>query len=150
MPQWIHDRAKHIREKNPDMPESQSWAIATQQSHATGKTPKGYGTAEGKKEAKKKYDEPKKEYTQTADPGHKSKTSSLALWMGFSDELQKIAAATSTGDVKKSMARKSTLASMPRMTSKPVVKEPEPPSATLDHLSSSRTMPPPPVTMPTA
>jgi hypothetical protein len=150
MPQWIHDRAKHIRAKNPDMPESQSWAIATQQAHATGKSPKGYGTAEGKREAKQKYDEPKSEYKKTADPGHKSKTSSLALWMGFSDELQKIAAAASVGDVTKMMKRKSTLASTPKLTSKPIVKEPEPPSATLDHLSSSRTMPPPPVTMPGA
>jgi hypothetical protein len=31
MPKWIHDRAKHIRAKNPDMPESESWAIATNQ-----------------------------------------------------------------------------------------------------------------------
>ncbi len=31
MPKWIHDRAAHIRAKNPDMPESESWAIATNQ-----------------------------------------------------------------------------------------------------------------------
>lgn len=152
MPQWIHDRAKHIRAKNPDMPESQSWAIATQQAHKLGKTPKSYGTAEGRKEAKKKYDEPKKDYVQTADPSHKNKSSAvdLAMWVGFADELQKIAAAASVGDITKSVARKSTLTKMPKLTSKPVVKEPEPPSATLDHLSSSRTSQPPPVTMPGA
>ncbi len=68
MPEWIHEREKHLKEKNPSMPEHMAWAIATQQSHATGHTPKGYGTAEGKHEAKAKYDEPKKEYEQTANP----------------------------------------------------------------------------------
>ena len=58
MPKLIHDRAEHIRKKNPDMPESEAWAIATQQSHALGKSPKGYGTAEGKREAKEKYSTP--------------------------------------------------------------------------------------------
>jgi len=75
------------------MPKSEAFAIATQQSHATGHTPKDYGTSEGKQEAKKKYDEPKSEYTQTADPSSKAKQSSisLAMMLGFSDELQKIA-----------------------------------------------------------
>lgn len=40
------------------MPESQAFAIATQQSHALGKSPKGYGTAEGKATAKAKYTTP--------------------------------------------------------------------------------------------
>lgn len=152
MPQWIHDRAKHLRAKNPDMPESQSWAIATQQAHKLGKTPKGYGTAEGKREAKKKYDEPKREYVQTADPSHKSKSSSvdMALWMGFADELQKIAAASTVSSVTKNSIKSPTLAKVPKLTSKPVIKEPDPPSGTLDHLSSTRTSQPPPVTMPGA
>jgi hypothetical protein len=68
MPQWIHDRAEHIRAKNPEMPQSMSFAIATQQSHATGKTPKGYGTAEGREEAKEKYTTPGDD-KKTADPG---------------------------------------------------------------------------------
>lgn len=78
---------------NPDMKKSTAFAVATQQSHATGHTPKGYGTAEGKREAKAKYDKPKSDYKQTADPSHKSKSSSvdMALLMGFSDELEKIA-----------------------------------------------------------
>jgi len=67
MPAWIDQRAKHIREKNPDMDESTSWAIATQQAHKLGKTPKNYGTAEGKREAKVKYDKPRKEYRKTAE-----------------------------------------------------------------------------------
>lgn len=84
------------------------------------------------------------------DSNHKPMSQDLALWMGFSDELQKIAAAASVGDITKSINRKSTLTTTPKLTSRPVVKEPEPPSATLDHLSSSRSIQPPPVTMPGA
>lgn len=58
MPAWLHARAEHIQAKNPSMPESEAFAIATQQSHALGKTPKGYGTAKGKRVAKAKYDTP--------------------------------------------------------------------------------------------
>lgn len=68
MPAWIHERAKHILAKNPKMDKSQAFAIATQQSHAKGNTPKGYGTSEGKVVAKAKYDKPKKEYKATANP----------------------------------------------------------------------------------
>jgi len=81
MPAWVHDRVKHLQEKNPSMPEGEAWGIATQQAHKLAKTPKSYGTAEGRRVAKKKYDRPKDEYVQTADP----KTA------GFVDELQKIA-----------------------------------------------------------
>jgi hypothetical protein len=145
MPKWIHDRADHIRGKNPGMPKSLSFAIATQQAHATGKTPKDYGTEEGKQEAKQKYDEPKREYELKADPSHKTKYSGidLVLWKGFGDELLKIAAATSVQDVVKSS--KSGMAK-PKMTSKPVVKEPDPPASTVDQLGSARTIQPPPVT----
>lgn len=58
MPKWIHDRARHIMAKNPSMPESEAWAIATQQSHALGKSPKSYGTVKGREEAKDKYSTP--------------------------------------------------------------------------------------------
>lgn len=68
MPQWIHDRARHIQAKNPGMNESTAFAIATQQAHATGKSPKGYGTSEGREQAKAKYTTPKDD-TKTADPG---------------------------------------------------------------------------------
>lgn len=77
MPAWIHDRADHLMKKNPEMPKGQAFAIATQQSYATGKAPKSYGTSEGRRNAKAKYDESRKHYTQTADP--KSKTSSIDL-----------------------------------------------------------------------
>lgn len=84
MPQWIHDRAKHLRKKNPEMSESQSFAIATQQSHAAGKSPKGYGTSEGRREAKQKYDSPARAYEKQADPRSKAKTAGrLALLSGF-------------------------------------------------------------------
>ena len=68
MPAFIHDRAEHILAKNPSMDKSQAFAIATQQSHAVGKSPKGYGTVEGKRTAKKKYPHVK-EYTKGANPG---------------------------------------------------------------------------------
>lgn len=128
------------------MPKSMSFAIATQQAHATGHTPKGYGTAQGKRTAKRKYDEPKSEYKQTADPSHKSKTSSLSLafWKGFTDELQKIAAATGLSDVTKSITRKSGLVATPKQTSIP--REPTPPAPVKDLLSSAKTIQPPPVT----
>ena len=69
MPAWIHNRAEHLLAKNPSMNKSTAFAIATQQSHKMGKTPKGYGTSEGKREAKEKYDKPKKEYVKGANPG---------------------------------------------------------------------------------
>jgi len=68
MPEWIHNRAEHISAKNPSMPKSQAFAIATQQSHAVGKTPKGYGTAEGRHVAKAKFSTPKDD-KKMANPG---------------------------------------------------------------------------------
>ncbi len=145
MPKWIHEREQHIKRENPSMPESEAWGIATEQAYATGKAPKnGFGTASSKREAHNKYDSPKSEYKQTADPAHKSKTSSLHLWAAFSDELQKIAAAATVATVTKPV--RAAKASLPKLVSKPVVKEPEPPSSTLDVLRSSQTIPPPPVT----
>lgn len=82
MPQWIHDRAEHISAKNPDMPKGQAFAIATQQAHAAGKSPKSYGTAEGKREAKVKYDK------KTANPGGLDSAKIAAA--AFFDELLKI------------------------------------------------------------
>jgi len=69
MPEWVHNRAEHILAKNPDMPKSQAFAIATQQGHALGKTPKSYGTRAGRREAKSKYDTPKDD-KKTANPGN--------------------------------------------------------------------------------
>lgn len=58
MPAWLHERAEHLLDKNPDMGKSTAFAVATQQSHALGKSPKGYGTAEGRRVAKAKFDTP--------------------------------------------------------------------------------------------
>lgn len=75
------------------MPESESWAIATQQAHATGHTPRSYGTAEGKREAHEKYKTPGDD-EQKAAP--KSKTAGIsvplssALVGGFCSELTRI------------------------------------------------------------
>jgi hypothetical protein len=70
MPKWIHDRAKHLRDKNPDLPEGAEYGIATQQAYAAGKAPKGHGTSEGRKKAKKKYKKPRKEYDKEASAPH--------------------------------------------------------------------------------
>jgi len=63
---WIYTRAKHLRSKNPEMDESQSFAIATQQAHKVGKSPKGFRTPEGVATAKAKMTGPVKEYRKTA------------------------------------------------------------------------------------
>ncbi len=96
MPQWIHERARHIQAKNPGMDEGKAFAIATQQAHSVGKSPKGYGTAEGRRTAKNKYDTPSDD-KKTADPGGIGKEASsravsrlAPLLDGFSDELQKL------------------------------------------------------------
>ena len=69
MPRWLHDRAEHLLAKNPSMDKSTAFAIATQQSHAKGKSPKGYGTKQGRREAKAKYNQPKRKYEGKANPG---------------------------------------------------------------------------------
>ena len=100
MPEWMHDRAEHLLAKNPSMSKSQAFAVATQQSHAQGKSPKGYGTKAGKREAKEKFDKPKKEYVVAANPGKlespkmdKEKSSSPASdAYGGSQESDKVAA----------------------------------------------------------
>lgn len=63
---WIYHRAKRLRKKNPNMSESQSFAIATQQAHKVGRSPKGFRTPQGVREAKAKFDRPKREYQKTA------------------------------------------------------------------------------------
>jgi hypothetical protein len=96
MPAFIHNRAEHILAKNPSMGKSMAFAIATQQSHALGKSPKGYGTAEGKAEAKKKYDGPKKDYKKSANPGDlqspkmEKKALDAVMLNAFSSELEAI------------------------------------------------------------
>jgi len=63
---WIHDRAHHIMGKNPDMPKGMAYAVATQQAHKVGKSPKGFRTEEGVRRAKAKHSLPKSLYKKTA------------------------------------------------------------------------------------
>jgi len=55
-------------------PKSMAYAIATQQAHKVGKSPKGFRTPQGVHEAKVKFDRPKKEYQKTAGLTAKEKT----------------------------------------------------------------------------
>jgi len=86
MPAWIHNRAEHILASNQSMPKSEAFAIATQQSHAVGKSPKSYGTAQGRHVAKAKYPTPKDD-KKTANPGNLDSPKMAA----FASELAKIA-----------------------------------------------------------
>lgn len=102
MPQWIHDRAKHLQEKNPDMPASTAFAIATQQSHATGHSPKGYGTASGRKKAKEKYKTPDDD-EQRANPKEAAVKEMMDRMKAKYDELFKVANTTSEVETKGSL-----------------------------------------------
>lgn len=82
MPAWIHNRAERILSKNPDMDKGEAFAIATQQAHALGKSPKGYGTSEGRAEAHRKYRTPQDD----------QKTASV-MWSAFFSEAEKLGAA---------------------------------------------------------
>jgi hypothetical protein len=73
MPAWIHDRARRIEKSlnrsgtyGPEKARQVAFATATQQAHKLDKTPKGYGTSEGKKRARKKYTSPESKYRKTA------------------------------------------------------------------------------------
>ena len=81
MPAWIHNRADRILRKNPKMDESEAFAIATQQAHALGKSPEGYGTSSGRTAAKRKYRTPQDD----------QKTASAFMWNAFFAEIEKIA-----------------------------------------------------------
>lgn len=63
---WVHDRAHHIMNKNKETPKSVAYAVAVQQAHKVGKSPKSFRTGSGVRAAKSKYDFPKKEYKKTA------------------------------------------------------------------------------------
>jgi len=80
VPAWIHNRAERLLQKNPEMDKGEAFAIATQQAHALGKTPQGYGTSEGRRTAKTKYRSPS-EYQKTAE---------AQVWSAFFDEIEKI------------------------------------------------------------
>ncbi len=91
---WIHDRAHRLlpqmRKQYGSEREATSvaFATATQQAHKVGKSPKGFRTPEGVREAKMKHGRPREEYRKTAGIHPAART---ALF----DELAKIAAASS-------------------------------------------------------
>lgn len=102
MPAWIHDRAQHLLAKNPSMSKGQAFAIATQQSHSLGKSPKNYGTSEGRAQAKQKYDKPRKQYKKTPNPGgletpKLESREKKAMYHSAAAELLKIAADVLSG-----------------------------------------------------
>ena len=63
---WVYQRAKHIRSKNPNMDESTSFAIATQQAHKVGKSSKRHRTEAGVLAAHAKMRRPMESYKKTA------------------------------------------------------------------------------------
>lgn len=83
MPKWIHDRAMSMKKDmektyGPEKAEQVAFAVATQQAHRLGKSPKTFkskvtgkkerfGTPEGRRTAKNKFDKPKSEYKKTAE-----------------------------------------------------------------------------------
>lgn len=71
MPAWIHDRANRLKKKmqeqyGKEKGEQVAFAVATQMAHKLGKKPKKYGTLEGARTAKAKFEKPRKEYLKTA------------------------------------------------------------------------------------
>jgi hypothetical protein len=104
MPEWIHNRAEHLLAKNPDMKKSTAFAVATQQGHALGKNPKGYGTAKGKRVAKAKFDTPKDD-VKTPNPGKLESPKMASVYACMAEELEKIALSTApTGLISRVMA----------------------------------------------
>lgn len=76
---------------------------------------------------------------------------SLDVLLGFSDELQKIASLpkpTSLGDVRKAVSYQGTALAKRKPNYAKVSKEPMQPASTSDLAESSKTVQPPPVTMP--
>ena len=76
---------------------------------------------------------------------------SLDVFLGFSDELQKIASLpkpTSIGDMRKSVSYEGTALAKRKPNYAKVNKDPVPPASTSDLAESSKTVQPPPVTMP--
>ncbi len=98
MPKWIHDRAMELKKEmkdtyGPEKAEQVAFAVATQQSHKLGKSPKTFvskqtgkrepfGTAEGREVAKAKFNKPRSEYKKTAAD---------VMFTSMMEELEKIA-----------------------------------------------------------
>lgn len=100
MPAWIHDRAKRLepemkKQYGEEKGKQVAFATATLMSHRLGKSPKTYtskvtgekesfGTRKARELAKRKYDQPRKEYQKTAmDQGSLSMADALELMRKF-------------------------------------------------------------------
>lgn len=84
---WIYDRAHKIIESGEGKtPKRVAYAVATQQAHKVGKSPKGFRTASGVQEAKAKMRRPVREYRKTAAMNYINST----VVDGFFDELEHI------------------------------------------------------------
>lgn len=108
MPQWIHDRAMSMlpdmkKTYGPKKAKSVAFAVSTQMAHATGQAPKTwhgkpFGTPQGKRVAKQKFDEPSK-MQKAATPvsaaeGHLGRLMGVPIGAGgpkvLADELRKL------------------------------------------------------------
>jgi hypothetical protein len=111
MPEWIHNRAKSLEKDmqktyGPEKAKQVAFAVATQQSHRLGKSPKKFksketgrmerfGTSEGRAVARAKFSRPKKEYQKTAalDPmmtGFFEESQLIVKEAGIKDKLLKL------------------------------------------------------------
>lgn len=118
MPKWIEDRKDLLLKDNPNMPETEAWAIATNQY--------------------------KKVPSHSKHKSDMNKLSEVTL-AAFHDEIAKIAFATVkdvTRSVKNSVNKK-----LPALVSKPTVQSVETPKTTLDPTIGSKSISPPPVTV---
>lgn len=101
---WIHDRAHSLMESTKDQygdkkGKEVAYAVATQMAHKLKKTPKpkgGYGTTQGRVEAKAKFNKPRSEYQKEA-------VMNPFVLQALFDELQKIAAEEEKHDWKKTL-----------------------------------------------
>lgn len=100
MPKWIHDRAKSLQQEMeetypPKKAKQVAFAVATQQAHAAGKAPKTwhgkpFGTSQGKREAKKKFDRPRSAYDKTAASQNSSSCATLETMQSGSNALARL------------------------------------------------------------
>ena len=132
MPAWIHNRAERILSKNPEMDKGEAFAIATQQAHALGKTPQGYGTAAGRREAKAKY----------RTPADDQKTASV-MWAAFFSELEKsgmaIPAAPKMPKIPGRVGSTRMVSPRPAVTPGHVPQAPTPPTSTVSSIPGATT-----------
>jgi len=88
---WIHDRAHHLLQKSDDMDKGTAYALATQQAHRLGKSPKSFRTSSGVREAKQKFDKPRSDYKKTAEAITAAYFEKVSLGAGVPTPTQSVA-----------------------------------------------------------